>query len=388
MEFSNKEIIRYVTTDCSPSHLPNNMTLSKKHVFYIHNSETQPRVIMIDREYKIILKSLKYFIKKKNIFFYYFNRLLKEVDPTQDLITKNVSKLSNTEDNEMLRVKVLDLNGTLVSAIGLYGGLKLYSYDGSRLFFNIPCKIKQLEKPYLFQAISEYYNYGNNTPAEEPKFKGYPCHGILCADSYGQIFLISGSNLNYKSKLLYHNIGITATDIICDYKTGIFSCAFETGEIYVLKIKDENIVENLIKFDNIDNLPCLSLSNLYTKKYNYLAAAYLNGEIRVYLNKYSAMNKGNNEKGFDFVYSIFSNLRMINSLCSYNNYLASCSDDCFINIWRINDNGEINIIGNYEISDKMPLAAEFSLNSNGKMNLIATCFDTPSLTLIEGLNLN
>jgi len=48
-----KENIRYVFTDCSPSHLPNNISISKKHVFYIHNSETQPRVIMVDRRYII-----------------------------------------------------------------------------------------------------------------------------------------------------------------------------------------------------------------------------------------------------------------------------------------------------------------------------------------------
>ncbi len=47
----NKEIIRYINTDCSPSHLANNISVSKKHVFYIHNSETQPRVIMVDRKY-------------------------------------------------------------------------------------------------------------------------------------------------------------------------------------------------------------------------------------------------------------------------------------------------------------------------------------------------
>lgn len=285
----------------------------------------------------------------------------------------------------MLRIKVLDLNGTKVSAVGLYGGLKIYSYEGNRLFFNIPCKIKLSEKPYLFQAISEFYNFGNNIPSESPKNKGYPCHGILCADSYGEIFLITGSNFNYKNRLLYHNVGITATDIICDYRTGIFSCAFETGEIYVLKVKDENSVDNIIKFDNIDNLPCLSLANIYTKKYNYLAAAYLNGEIKVYINRFSSLS---GETGFDLVYSIFSNLRMINSLTSYNNYIAACADDCFINIWKITDNNEVSIIGNYEISDKMPLAAEFTTNANGKTDLIATCFDTPSLTLIENLNLN
>lgn len=48
---SIKEIIRNINTDCSPSHLPNNISLSKNHVFYIHNSETQPRIIMVDRKY-------------------------------------------------------------------------------------------------------------------------------------------------------------------------------------------------------------------------------------------------------------------------------------------------------------------------------------------------
>ena len=47
---TNKEIIRYINTDCSPSHLPNNLSISKKHILYIHNSESQPRVIMVDRK--------------------------------------------------------------------------------------------------------------------------------------------------------------------------------------------------------------------------------------------------------------------------------------------------------------------------------------------------
>lgn len=283
----------------------------------------------------------------------------------------------------MSRIKIINLNGTLVAAIGLNGGLKIWSYDGNRLFYNIPCKIKLDDKPYLFQAISEYYQFNNNPiNLVQENLKDSPCQGILCADSYGQIFLITGSGLSYKSRLLYHNNGVTATDLTCDYKTSIFSCAFETGEIFILRIKDENMVENIIKFDNLDNLPCLSLANLYTDKNNFLGAGYLNGEIRIYLNRFFNM-----EKGFDFVYSIFSSLRMINSICCYKNYLASCSDDCFINIWKINDYQEIFNVGNYEISDKMPLAAEFVCNVNGRVDLIATCFDSPFLTMIENLNL-
>ena len=38
----------YVNTDCSPSHLFNNLSIYEKKIIYIHNSEIQPRIIVID----------------------------------------------------------------------------------------------------------------------------------------------------------------------------------------------------------------------------------------------------------------------------------------------------------------------------------------------------
>lgn len=262
--------------------------------------------------------------------------------------------------------------------------MKIYSSEGSRLFFNIPCKTKNEEKPYSFQAISEFYEgnkYSKNS--EDPKLKNQEAQGILCADSNGQIFLITGNNFNYKSRSLLQNPGLTSTDIICDYKSGIISCAFENGDLFIFSIKDERNINSIAKFVNIDNLPCLSLANLYSRNSSFFAAAYLNGEVKLY-----RKNLQNNEIKYDYYISLSSNLRMINSINSHKNYLVTCGDDCFINIFKMDEKDEIALASNMEISDKMPVGSEFMYNEDNKLIMIGTCFDNPSIMVIENLNVN
>ena len=43
-----------IQTDCSPSHLFNNLSYCNKNLLFIHNSEIQPRIIIIDKQYSII----------------------------------------------------------------------------------------------------------------------------------------------------------------------------------------------------------------------------------------------------------------------------------------------------------------------------------------------
>ena len=39
-----------IQTDCSPSHLSNNLSVSHRNLLFIHNSEIQPRIIIIDKQ--------------------------------------------------------------------------------------------------------------------------------------------------------------------------------------------------------------------------------------------------------------------------------------------------------------------------------------------------
>ena len=47
---NKKEIIKFINTDCSPSHLSNNINISKSNIAYIHNSESTPRIILINKK--------------------------------------------------------------------------------------------------------------------------------------------------------------------------------------------------------------------------------------------------------------------------------------------------------------------------------------------------
>ena len=185
---------------------------------------------------------------------------------------------------------------------------------------------------------------------------------------------------------MLNNGEYTSIDIICDYKSGVIACAFENGDIFIfkiIKIEDKNI--NIIaKFINIDNLPCLSLANLYNKNStsSFFAGGFLNGEIKLFRRNIS---KG--EIKYDLYTTINSHLRMINSLTSYKNYLVSCGDDCFINIWKLDEKDEFSINSNIEITDKMPVGVEFIYNDDKKISLIGTCFDNPAIMIIENLNI-
>jgi hypothetical protein len=45
-----KETIIFINTECSPSHLSNNINNSKSNIAYIHNSESTPRIILVNKK--------------------------------------------------------------------------------------------------------------------------------------------------------------------------------------------------------------------------------------------------------------------------------------------------------------------------------------------------
>jgi WD40 repeat protein len=343
------EKIKYFNTDCSPSHLLSNISISDKNILYIHNSEIQPRIIIIDK--KLLT--------------------MKGAIDTNDLPTY-VTKLNSSETNEMLVAKYVCLSGVYMVAVGLYGGFKLWSNDGNRLLFQIPCKVKNAEKPYCFTAICEY--------RANPKTDCWD--SLIAADNYGQIFLISGSGQNWRAKLLYSHDGVTITSLVCSLKSDLICVAFESGEIFLFLIKNDNLVEVQAKLDSLLNLPCLKLSVLESDGCSLLLAGYLNGEIKIW-------NISQEQKPlYQLTHSIAAHKRLLTDITCYKNYFLSSGDDCFVNLWKYYE-GEILIVGNFELPDKMPVGVGFEIKDkrNNFVDIIACCYDFTSMVLIDNVSI-
>jgi hypothetical protein len=329
--------IKYINTDSSPSHLFNNLTVSDKHIFFIHNSETLPRVMAID-------KKLLYESHVENL-------------------THYVTKLNSNETNEMLIVKCVNVNNNYFIACGLYGGFKLWSSDGNRLLFQIPTKVKTTSKPYAFTSIAEY----------KSNAKGNCYDSILCVDNYGQLFIVNGFAQNWRAKLLYSNDGVSSSTVCSGLNTEYICVGYETGEVFIFKMKNDTLVEVAAKLDSLTNLPCFSMTVIEAMHKNILAISYLNGEVKLY-----DLSSGN----FELLSTLGAHLRVINNIISYKNYFITCGDDCFVNIWKVDKDDNISVIGNYELIDKMPVGAAI-LEGDGKVELLVSSFDHPCLALIN-----
>lgn len=270
------------------------------------------------------------------------------------------NKLNISETCEMLIAKYVIVEDNLYIAVGLYGGFKLWAKDGSRLFFNIPCKVDNKEKLYAFTTITEYNNIG-----------------IICGDNYGQVFLVNYSNNNWKSKIIYSFSGFSVTSLAANNK-GNICVGFETGKIFILEnpsnTSNNECCKVLSKFDDINNLPVTTLVTIEFDKVSYFIGSFVNGQVKIYVN--------NNDNNFssDLIFTLSAHLRNINSLISYKNYFITAGDDCFINIWKLNNEKEISLIESIETTDKMPIGLEYDINN--KLLLIAF-FDTLSLSSIS-----
>jgi len=145
-------------------------------------------------------------------------------------------------------------------------------------------------------------------------------------------------------------------------------------------------VQVAAKFDNFNNLPYLTMATLETGSKNVLALGCLNGEVRIY--NLSA------EANFNLICSFGAHLRMINQIVSYKDYLITCGDDCFVNVWKINtsdDNeNKVSIVYNYEFSHKMPVGVSVlkdAENNTNNKNILVSFFDNTKLGLIKNLNI-
>lgn len=344
-------IISYVNTDCSPSHLINNLTFSNNHIMYIHNSELQPRIITVDK------------------------KLFYETRP-EEMIAQHVNILNNKEINEMTIIKCIQLADTYYIAIGLYGGFKLYSVDGSRLLFNIPCKIKVSEKPYAFTAVTGF--------RMNPLNKQYD--SIVCGDNYGQIFLVTGSGLNWKGKIIHTKVeGLTPTAMTSGISSNSVSIGYETGEVIVLRVASNGVSAEVIDtIPSPGNLPCLEMGVIEPTKSGsmYLINCFLNGEVRIYKNaKPAASDK------LTLVSILGAHIRIITSLAIYKNYFMTAGEDCFVNIWKLDEDENISLQSSHELKDRIPVGVVLNVKSDGT-DVIACCYDQTYLAVIKGLTFN
>ena len=91
--------IKSYNLECSPSYIINNLSQSKDSLYFIHNSQSFPRVLVINKSS----------LNDKN-------------NPT-----KNISILNSSEKNEMLFIKSLYIKNEEYIAVGLYNGFKLWN---------------------------------------------------------------------------------------------------------------------------------------------------------------------------------------------------------------------------------------------------------------------
>ena len=54
----NSEDIKSYPTDCAPSYIPNNLTSNNNMLYFIHNSESQPRIMQINKNYSKLIITL------------------------------------------------------------------------------------------------------------------------------------------------------------------------------------------------------------------------------------------------------------------------------------------------------------------------------------------
>ena len=328
------ENIEILKLECTPSLLPNNISQNSNSIFYIHNSEVTPRIMVVDK---------KYFddINQKQQYLVNFN---------------------SSEKNEMLFAKVININNTYYIANGLYGGFKLWSIDGKRIFFQIPAKNKIEGRIYAFTSISEFRI--DDTKNE------FDC--FLCGDNYGQIFIVSGEKFRWKSKHIY---GINNKETILSISSYIdYNCVgvcIDNGNVLILKVEKDKS-DKLKEFNNEKNISLVSSIIKNDYKDYYLGCGFVNGEIKIY-----NMNK------LTLSYTINSHLRGINTLIGVNSCFISGAEDGAINIWKVG-NKKIELRNNLVFEDKNIVGITYD---EDKRCIYANAYDYQEIIRISNLNI-
>ena len=190
--------------ECSPSYIINNLSQSKNSIYFIHNSQSFPRVLVINK------------------------KLLKE----QKSNTKCISVLNSSEKNEMLFVKSILIRNEEYIAIGLYNGFKLWNNEGNRLLYQISNNNNNKNKIYAFLCCGEYAYEKNN------KKNNNNSDSIIAGDNYGNLFLIFGSKSNWKNaKIFSSENSESILSIATNIEIEEFGISLDNGNVLIMKIK-------------------------------------------------------------------------------------------------------------------------------------------------------
>ena len=331
----NSEDIKSFPTDCAPSYIPNNLTSNNNMLFFIHNSESQPRIMEINK---------KLFENNNNN-------------------TKYINPFNNNETYEMLFCKSINLNYNNYIAVGLYGGFKLWNSEGSRLLFQIPTRNKIEGKTYAFLTCCEFKSDSSSSVSDS----------ILSCDNYGQIFLINGRESNWKSERIFHydNKSIISIGNSLGFNKVGITC--ENMNVILLKIQN-NVCDNLKTFQEKLIGVCSDSIKLNNNEYYYVVG-FMNGEIKLY-----------NFNKLTVDYDICSHLRGINSLIIVNECIITGGEDGCVNIWKVNGKEEkVELKKNLLFEDKMVVGVDYDDKKNC---LFVNFFDFSEVLKISNVNFN
>ena len=324
---------------CSPSYIINNLSQSKEFLYFIHNSQSCPRVISINKK----------LLKEKNI-------------------NKSVSVFNSSEKNEMLHIKCITMKDSDYIAIGLYNGFKLWNKEGNRLLFQMSKPNIKQNKIYAFTFCSEFLLNSEIN-------KDYP-DSILASDNYGQLFLIYGSKSSWKSNKMFSTPNAESIlSIGTNIHTNNIGLTLDNGNVLMLKY--ENGEFNLMKKIEEDGRYNISINCvIFSKKDKsefFLACGYINGEIRIY-----------SLKDYNIKFSINSHLRSVGPMeVKDDNKIIVGSDDGQINIWKyIDDEDKITLKSNYLFEDRMIVGLIYDKDENC---LYANYNDFPEIMVMSNI---
>ena len=336
--YSDNKNISIYNIECSPSYIINNLSISKDSLYFIHNSQSFPRVIVIKKD------SLKK--EEKN---------------------NSISVLNSSEKNEMLFIKSITLKDAEYIAVGLYNGFKLWNKEGNRLLFQISNPTINKNKIYAFTCCSEFL-------LNSEKINDYP-DSIISADNYGQLYVIYGSKSNWKSSKLFTTKNAESIlSIGANIEINIFGITIDNGDILLFKNEKGNckLIKNFEGDKQIISVNSVVFSKKDKSEY-FLGCGFINGEIRIY-----------SLKDYNLKFSINSNLRSVGPmLVKGNNEIITGSDDGQINIWEYDDNKDKIILkNNILFEDKMIVGLAYDKNNN---NLYVSCYDFPEIICVSDI---
>lgn len=337
METDSNNITIY-NIECSPSYIINNLSMSKNSLYFIHNSQSFPRILIVNKK---ILKE-----KCQN---------------------KSLSVLNSSEKNEMLFIKSIFLKDTEYIAVGLYNGFKLWNKEGNRLLYQISNPNSNKYKIYAFVSCSPFLINPENQTKDIAD-----C--VIAGDNYGQLHLIYGAKSSWKSSKLFTTPNAESIlSIGASLETNKIGLTLDNGDILILKIEKNNCnLEKKIEGDGKQNIAINSVvfSNNVKNEF-FLACGFINGMIKIIsLNDYNLK------------FCINSNLRSVGPMIvKGNDEIVTGSDDGQIIIWKYDDTKDkIVLKKNLLFEDKMIVGFAYDNDDN---NLYITCYDFPEIIAVS-----